>query len=207
MAPEPDPLLQKPGRIYIYDFAAGTLTQTGVYEEIGVSGNIGFSWSPNDQYIYSSNFNLHSLKEGNSITVHDGNTGAKIQNFASAGRNDEACWTWVSLDRSKLYVASFAENVISVFDIGADNKLVKTLTPNFFTRAGNPPMGDTKDMYQTSDGYLYVAGSFQTHTIAVFKMAGSGALSETSGSPYAVPSSAGKTKEQHAYLGLTGFEK
>lgn len=207
MTPDADLTKQKPGRLYTYNFSGGGLTQTGMFEEAGVSGTIGFSWSPNDQYIYLTNFNIHSSKEDNSVTVHDGTTAAKVQNFSSAGRNDEACWTWVSLDRSKLYVVSFAENVVSVFDIGADNKLVKTLTPNFFARAGNPPMGDSKDLYQTNDGYLYVSGAFQTHSVAVFKMAASGSLSEVSGSPYAIPSSAGKTKEQHAFLGLTGFEK
>jgi hypothetical protein len=35
-APDADLSLQKPGRLYIYDFAAGNLTQTGVYEEEGV---------------------------------------------------------------------------------------------------------------------------------------------------------------------------
>jgi len=177
-----------------------------MFEEAGISGIIGFSWSPNDQYIYLTNFNIHSSKEANSVTVHDGITAAKVQNFGTAGRNDEACWTWVSLDKSKLYVVSFAENVVSVFDIGADNKLVKTLTPNFFARAGNPPMADSKDLYQTNDGYLYVSGAFQTHSVAVFKMAASGALTEVSGSPYAIPSSVGKTKDQHAFLGFTGFE-
>jgi len=206
MAPEPNPDLQKSSRLYIYNFSGGTLTQTGVYQEPGVSGSIGFSWSPNDKYIYLSNFNLHSSKEANSVTVHDGSTGVKIQNFASGGRNDEACWTWVSLDRSKLYVVSFAENIVSVFGIASDNKLTNILTPNFFTRAGNPPMGDSKDIYQAND-YLYVAGSFQSHTIAVFKIAGSGALTEISGSPFPVPSSIGKTKDQQAYLGLTGFDK
>ena len=178
-----------------------------MYEEAGVSGSIGLSWSPNDQYVYLSNFNLQSSKEENSVTVHDGNTAEKIQNFGSADRNDEACWTWVSNDKSHLYVVSFAQNVISVFNIGSDDKLEKSLDPNFFARKGNPPMGDTKDMYQSGDGYLYASGSFQTHSIAAFKTAGSGALTEISGSPYAVPSSVGKTKEQHAYLGLTGFDK
>jgi len=206
MTPDPILELQKPGRLYIYDFSDGTLTPTGTYEEVGISGNIGFSWSPNGKYIYASNFNLHSSKEDNSVTVLDGNTGAKLQNFESGNRNDEACWTWVSNNKSKLYVVSFAENVVSVFDIAADNKLHKTLSPNYFTRAGNIPMGDSKDMYQADD-YLYVSGAFQTHTLSVFKMSNSGALNELSGSPYAVPSSIGKTKEQHAYLGLTGFEK
>lgn len=199
--------LQRPGRLYIYDFSDGNLTQTGKFEEEGISGNIGFSWSPNDKYIYLSNFNLHSSKEKNSLTVHDGTTAAKVQNFATAGRNDEGCWTWVSLDKQHLYVASFGENVVSVFDIKSDGKIAKTLDPNFFTRRGGLPMGDTKDMHETPDGYLYVAGAFQSHTITTYKKASDGALSEVSGSPYAVPSSVGKTKEQHAYLGLTGFER
>ncbi|MFN2439507.1 MAG: hypothetical protein ABR503_09940 [Chitinophagaceae bacterium] len=208
MVDDPDLSKQKPGRLYIYDFSAGNLTQTGVYEESGVSGNIGFSWSPNDQYIYLSNFNLHSSKEANSVTVHHGTTAAKLQNFASAGRNDEACWTWVSNDKSKLYVASFGENTVSVFDILGTNLLAKTLTPNFFYRRGNLPMGDTKDMHE-ADGYLYVSGAFQSHTVSIFKTSSSGVLSElfVGASPYYVPTSVGKTKEQHAYLGLTGFDR
>lgn len=207
MTPDSDLTLQKPGRLYVYSFAGGALTQTGLYEETGVSGNIGISWSPNGQYIYMANFNLHSSKEDNSLTVHDGTTGAKIQNFATGGRNDEGCWTLVSRDNKKLFVASFGENVVSVFDIGADNKLSQSLTPNLFGRQGGIPPGDTKDMYETPGSYLYVLGAFQSHSVATFKVAANGALTEESGSPYRVPSSAGKTKEQHAFLGLTGFEK
>ena len=204
--PEPDLNLQKPGRLYVYSFAGGTLTQTGLYEETGVSGNIGISWSPNGQYIYMANFNLHSSKEGNSLTVHDGTTAAKIQNFPTGERNDEACWTLVSRDKTKLFVASFTENIVSVFDIGADNKLSKSLNPNFFLRSGVPEE-DTKDMYETPGNFLYVSGAFQSHSVSTFKIAANGALTEESGSPYRVPSSVGKTKEQHAFLGLTGFEK
>jgi hypothetical protein len=202
---DPDLKLQRAGRLYIYNFSAGNLIETGKFEEEGISGNIGFSWSPNDKYIYLSNFNLHSSKESNSLTVHDGTTAAKVQNFATAGRNDEGCWTWVSLDKRHLYVASFGENVVSVFDIKNDGKIAKTLDPNFFARRGGIPMGDTKDMHESPDGYLYVAGAFQSHTITTYKKASNGALTEVAGSPYAVPSSVGKTKVQHAYLGLTGF--
>jgi hypothetical protein len=35
----------------------------------------------------------------------------------------------------------------------------------------------------------------------------SGVLTEIANSPYYVPSSIGKSKEEHAYLGLTGFDK
>lgn len=205
--PEPDLAKQKPGRLYIYAFAAGTLSQTGVFEEAGISGNIGFSWSPNDQYIYLSNFNLHSSKEASSLTVHNATTAAKVQNFATAGRNDEGCWTWVSLDKSKLYVASFGENVVSSFSILGSNLVAKTIEPNFFKRRGNLPEGDTKDMYETSDGFLYVSGAFQSHTITTFKTYPGGGLIEVPGSPYYVPTSVGKSKDEHAYLGLTGFDK
>lgn len=204
---DPDLTLQRPGRLYIYDFSAGHLTQTGEFQEEGISGNIGISWSPNDQYVYMTNFNLHSSKENNSLTIHDGTTATKVQNFATAGRNDEGCWTWVSLDEQHLYVASFNENVVSVFDIKNDGKIAQTLDPNFFTRRGDIPAGDTKDMHGTPDGFLYVSGAFQSHTVTTYKKGANGALTEISGSPYAVPSSAGKTKDQHAYLGLTGFEK
>lgn len=199
--------LQHPGRLNIYDFANGILSITGIYDEAGVSGNIGISWSPDDKYVYMSNFNLHSSQEGKSLTVHDGNTADLMQNFATAGRNDEGCWTWVGLDKSKLYVASFGENVISVFDILGSRLLDKSLDPNFFPRKGNIPPGDTKDMHETYDGYLYVSGAFQSHTIATYKTSHSGALTEIAHSPYFVPTSQGKTKEEHAYLGLTGFDR
>ncbi len=205
--PDADLSLQKPGRLYIYDFSEGSLSQAGMFEEEGISGNIGLSWSPNDNYIYQSNFNLHSSKEANSLTVHDGTTGAKVQNFATAGRNDEGCWTWVSIDKNKLYVASFGANVVSAFTILSDNLLEKTLDPNFFKRSGELPTGDTKDMHETSDGYLFVSGAFQSHTVTTFKTSSDGMLSEISHSPYYVPTSLGKAKEEHAYLGLTGFDR
>jgi 6-phosphogluconolactonase (cycloisomerase 2 family) len=207
MTPDADLTKQKPGRLYIYNFSGGSLAQTGMFEEAGVSGNIGFSWSPNDQYIYLTNFNLHSSKEANSVTVHDGATAAKVQNLASGGRNDEACWSWVSFDKTKLFAASFGENIVSVYNIDADNKLTTSLTPNFFARSGGLPMGDTKDMHESADGYLNVVGAYQSHTITTFRIASNGSLSEVAGSPYSIPSSAGKTKDQHAFLGLTGFDK
>lgn len=205
--PDADLALQKPGRLYIYDFSDGNLSQTGMFEEEGISGNIGISWSPNDQYIYMSNFNLHSSKESNSLTVHNGTTGEKLQNFATAGRNDEGCWTWVSIDRHKLYVASFGANGISSFTIKSDNLLEKTLDPNFFMRRGDLPTGDTKDMHETTDGHLFVTGAFQSHTVTTFSTSSNGTLTEINHSPYYVPTSFGKSKEDHSYLGLTGIDK
>ncbi len=204
--PEPDLALQKPGRLYIYSFADGAMTQTGMYEEVGVSGNIGFSWSPNGSLIYLTNFNLHSSKEDYSVTVHNSTTAALVQHFATGMRNDENCWTWVSNDKTKLFTAAFTENTVSVFDIAGDGKLSVSLTPNYFLRSGVPEE-DTKDLYQSLDGYLYNSGAFMSHTVTTFKVAGNGALTEISGSPYKVPSSVGKSKLEHAYIGLTGFDK
>lgn len=203
---EPDLTLQKPGRLYIYSFAGGNMSQTGMYEETGVSGNIGFSWSPNGAYIYLTNFNLHSSKEDYSVTVHNSTTAALVQHFPTGMRNDENCWTWVSNDKTKLFTAAFTENTVSVFDIAGDGKLSVSLSPNYFPRSGVPEE-DTKDMYQSSDGYLYVSGAFQSHTITTFKVGANGALTENAGSPYKVPSSVGKSKLEHAYIGLTGFDK
>lgn len=208
MTNDADLTLQKPSRLFTYDFNGGNLTQTGMYEEAGVSGSIGFSWSPNQQYIYLSNFNLHSSKEDKSVTVHNAGNAAMMQNFATgAARNDEACWTWVSNDKSKLFVVSFSSNEVSVFDIGADGRLAKSLNPNYFARQGGIPMADSKDLYQASDGYLYVSGAFKTHSVAAFRVGGNGALTELPASPYRVPSSAGKTDMEHAFIGLTGFDK
>lgn len=142
-APDADLSLQRPGRLYLYGFSNGSLSQTGMYEEQGVSGNIGLSWSPNDQYVYMTNFNLHSSVEDNSVTVHDGTTAAKGQNFPTSDRNDEACWTWVSLDRQRLFTASFTSNAVSTFDIGGDGKLSVSLNPNSVVRRG-VPMPDTQ---------------------------------------------------------------
>lgn len=206
LAPDADLTVQEPGRLYLYSFSAGTLTQTGLFEEEGVSGQIGVSWSPNNQYVYVTNFNLHSSKEDNSVTVHDGTTAAKVQNFPSGIRNDEACWTLVSLDQRRLFTASFASNEVSTFDIAGDGTLSVSLNPNSVVRR-NVPMPDTKDMYQTPDGFLYVAGAFLSHTVSVFRIGGDGALTEEPGSPYAVPSSAGTTSDQQAFIGLIGFER
>ncbi|MEJ7739402.1 MAG: hypothetical protein WKF97_18405 [Chitinophagaceae bacterium] len=207
MVTDPSLLKQRPGRLYIYNFSAGSLSQTGMYEKTGVSGNIGISWSPNDQYIYMANFNLHSSVENHSLTVHNGTTAAQVQNFATSDRNDEGCWTWVSLDKSKLYVASFGTNGISSFTILPNNLLANTLGNNFFKKRGNLPTGDAKDMHETSDGYLYNVGAFQSHTVSTFRTSASGVLKEITNSPYYVPTSIGKSKEQHAYLGFTGFDK
>ncbi len=112
----------------------------------------------------------------------------------------------MSRDRTKLFTVGFTGNDISTFDIGTDGRLTASLNPNFVTRRAAPPQ-DSKEPYQSADGYLYVAGAFKSHTVAIFRVAANGALTELPGSPFAVPSSANKTNMQQAYIGLTGFDK
>ncbi|MDQ6762323.1 MAG: hypothetical protein M3015_06820 [Bacteroidota bacterium] len=208
LTPSPNVSLQKPGRLYVYDFSNGELTQTGLFQEEGISGNIGLSWSPNQKYIYMANFNITLAKGDNSVTVHDGNTAEKLQNFATGSTtdNDEACWTHITPDNKRLYVSSFTGNIVSLFNIGSDDKLSVSLTPNFVKRR-NVPMPDTKDIYEGSGGFLYVNGAFQSHSVTVFKMQGDGSLIEQPGSPYHIPSSAGKTSMEQSFIGLIGFDK
>jgi hypothetical protein len=86
------------------------------------------------------------------------------------------------------------------------NLLAKTLEPNFFHKKGNLPDGDAKDLHEAG-GYLYNTGAFQSHTVSTFRTSMSGVLTEIARSPYYVPTSIGKSKDEHAYLGLTGFDK
>ena len=94
-----------------------------------------------------------------------------------------------------------------MFSILGSNLVAKTLEPNFFQKRGNLPIGDAKDLHETSDGYLYNVGAYQSHTVSTFRTSASGVLTEVANSPYYVPTSIGKSKEEHAYLGLTGFDK
>ncbi|WP_196893145.1 lactonase family protein [Aureivirga marina] len=204
---EPDPALQQPSRVYFYDFSGGMLSQTAYFEEEGISGSIGCSWSPNDAYLYVANFNLTADKEANSLTVL-GTDASKAQNFATGDRNDEACWTYVGNNQLNLFVSSFGENIVSSFEIDQMTGLVsKTLNPNFWGRRGNVPPGDTKDMYEFYDNRLYVSGALKTHEISIYHVRGDGKLHEIKHSPFVIPSSRNRSSYDNAFLGLIGFER
>lgn len=69
------------------------------------------------------------------------------------------------------------------------------------------PVGNAKDIHESSDEYLYDVGAFQSHTVSTFRTSASGVLTEIANSLYYIPTSTGKSKEELAYLGLTGFDK
>src|SRR5262245_8183199 len=129
----------------------------------GVSGDVGFSWNPEGNRIYVSNF------RGNAITVFDVDKqtgGVKQIGAAHPTQGTASCWTAISADGKTLYVANFVSNSISAFDVHADGKLK---LPGTTKRRGatNP---DTIDMVISKDGrFLYVVAS-GAREIAVFSI-------------------------------------
>ncbi len=203
--------LQVPGRLYVYSFNGGVLKQTGKYEETGVSGNTGSSWSPNGRYVYMTNAN--SVSQDHDLTVHDGVNAAKVQHFSTssvAQHKDEVCWSLVSLDGKRFYTASTGTNEITVFDIGNDGRLSKSLPKNVFPLNGISGE-DAKDMYETP-GFLYVLGALRSHSVTAFRTASDGTLTQA-GLPYRIPSLAGAKlaesggADEIGLQGLTGFER
>ncbi|WP_196888565.1 hypothetical protein [Aureivirga sp. CE67] len=205
---DPDPNVQQPSRVYVYDFNAGMLTESSVFEEEGISGTIGCSWSNNNNYLYVANSNVSADKNNNSITVLQSSDLSKVQNFATGNNNGHASWTCVSSNNLDFFTSSFTDNFVSSFKIDqTTNLLEKTLTPNYFRRNGNIPAGDTKDMFQFYDNKLYVSGAVNTHEISYFQIKGDGNLEEHRHSPFVIPSTANTMSYDNAFLGLTGFER
>ena len=137
----------------------------------GASGDVGFSWNPEGNRVYVSNF------RGSAVTVFDVDkqTGALKQIGAAHPTHGSAsCWTALSSDGRTLYVANFVSNSVSVFDVNADGKL--TLVGTTKRRGATVP--DTKDLQISKDGkFLYVVAS-GAREIAVFSIAGDRTLSE-----------------------------
>jgi 6-phosphogluconolactonase (cycloisomerase 2 family) len=137
----------------------------------GASGVVGFSWSPDSNRVYVSNF------RGSSVIVYDVDkkTGGVKQMSEPYGNAEKAaCWTAITADGKTLYVANFVSNSISSFEVGADGKLaLLATTPR---RGGTDP--DTKDIEISKDGkYLYAVAS-GAKEIAVFRIGDKGKLTE-----------------------------
>lgn len=78
---------QQPARVYVYDFnsTSGNATNPRFFEEAGVAGSIGFSWSPvsGRDLLYVSNFNLAEDKLDYGVTVLEATSQSvvSVQNF------------------------------------------------------------------------------------------------------------------------------
>ncbi|WP_133407721.1 beta-propeller fold lactonase family protein [Parashewanella tropica] len=209
------PLLaeQKPSRVYVYNFDAenGEVSNVRHFEKEGVAGTIGINFAKGvNDVIHASNFNLINSLSDHGLTVlkvadtevtmmESGNTG-------EANQHDEACWTVLNPDGTRLYVSSFGANVVTPFSINTDGSMNKTLP--YEARGDNTPSGDTKEMWVSPDDkYVYVLGAFQTFTLNRFKVTEDGLdyldqyiYEETKDARG--DDSAGK----YNFLGLTGFD-
>jgi len=125
------------------------------------SGDVGFSWNPEGNRVYVSNF------RGSAITVFDVDKqtgGVKQIGTAYPTNESAACWTALSADGKTIYVANFVSNSISAFDVKPDGKLILLGT----TKRRGATTPDTKDIQITKDGkFLYVLAS-GAREIAVF---------------------------------------
>ncbi|GJM43634.1 MAG: hypothetical protein DHS20C21_04760 [Gemmatimonadota bacterium] len=208
------PTHQKPSRVYVYDFDARTGSTSGrrYFEEDGISGSIGFSWDRNTSTLFVSNFNLVESKRDHSLTVlrDDGRSVRKVAAFGTGDGSDidEACWTTLSPDGTKLYVSSFGGNLISEFDVdrsGNVHKVGRGSETVYASRKEGTPAGDTKDMYITSDGrHLYVLGAYQTFTVSRFALSNTGAPTFTQEVKVEAANRMGAGS--YNFLGLAGYD-
>ncbi|MEP4380015.1 MAG: hypothetical protein ABJ215_13840 [Alphaproteobacteria bacterium] len=210
-----NPTAQKPSRVYVYDFdkGAGSVSNARYFEEQGIAGSIGFSWDKTSSTLFVSNFNLTLEKRDNSLTVlrDDGRSVTKVAKFGTGIGDDidEACWTTLSPDGTKLYLSSFGGNLISEFDVAPGGKVSKVgsgADTTFARRKPGTPAGDTKDMYITDDGkFMYVLGAFQTFTVSRFDLESPGSLKFAREARVGTATRSGAGA--YNFLGLTGFDK
>ena len=156
--------------------------------------------------MFVSNFNLIPAKRDNSVTVLTDNSGSvtKSANYGvtTASGINEACWTALNSTGDKLYVASFATDLISTFNVGSSGLTFN----NAVARSGTAPAGDSKDIYVTPDDrYLYNLGSFQSFSINGFTITGN-SVNYKSQTFLSTTSSGLGTPGKYNFLGLMGFD-
>lgn len=200
---------QHPSRIYVYDFVNGIISGERFFEELGISGSIGLNWArSSNSVLHASNFNLIPTKRDNSLTVltDNGATVTKTDNYNTAEVDDidEACWTLLSPDGDRLYVASFGANTISSFGVDGSGNITSEAVVT--VREDNAPAGDSKDMYITSDNrYLYNLGAFQSFSINKFNIEGS-TISYDNQKVFQTTSSSVGNAGEFNFLGLVGYD-
>ncbi|MCL1079433.1 hypothetical protein D5R81_11525 [Parashewanella spongiae] len=213
---------QRESKIYVYDFDAmtGAILNNRREKGIeGIAGTIGISWGhESSDIIYASNFNLSKdLRKDWGLTVFDDSDGISLKNpkfgghFPTAPDDDidEACWTAVSPDGSRLYVSSFGTNVISFYKIKSNDVIDDLIS--FTRRRDTAPAGDTKDMYITPDNkYLYSIGAFESFSMNTFEITESGLeyksqyiFDETKPNENETPED---YRGRYNFLGLAGFD-
>jgi 6-phosphogluconolactonase len=138
----------------------------------GASGVVGYSWSPDSNRLFVSNFRGSAI-----VTFNvDPMTGA-LHQMGDALPNGEqaACWTAISADGKTLYAANFVSNSISVYDVATDGQLKLLSTTKRRTSMNGP---DTKDITLSADGKTLYAVASGAREIAVFQVNADRSLTE-----------------------------
>ncbi len=158
----------KVGKEGMLSAVPGSPMKTGEF-----SGNVGFSWHPNDKHVFVSTFRgsgvvTFNVEPGTMKLTRGANT--------SDGQN-AACWTTISKDGQFLYVANYASNSISTHAIGMNG----ALTPIGVTKLSGLMSPDTKDLRLSPDGeFLYAIATTSRH-IHAFKIGANGVPTELGG--------------------------
>lgn len=175
----PKPILKetRPSRTYMYSFNNGKISNPRYFEEEGLIGAVGFHWSKNSDMIYVTNFNLvpEKIDQGLMILKDDQTKLSKIKTFVTGidGNVDEACWTAISPDEKRLYVCSFATNVLGVYELDSAGMVTKNIA--FSKRGDNAPAEDSKDIYITPDNkYAYMLGALASYSVNRFDISEKG---------------------------------
>lgn len=198
---------QHPSRVYVYDFANGSISKKRYFEEEGISGSIGFSWAKTDHSkLYVSNFNLIPSKRNNSVTLlsDNGSSVSKTANLdaTSTAAINESCWTALNQAGDQLYVASFQTNLVSSFDISGSNLKLNTAE----ARKDLAPHGDSKEIWISSDNkYLYNIGALQSFSMNIFDISGNTITYRSQKILNTISAGAG-IAGKYNFLGLTGFD-
>ena len=173
----PDRKEIRPSRVYVYDFANGNVSHRRFFEEAGIAGSVGFDWGPHANLLYVTNFSVIDAKSDNGLTLlrDDQDKITKIAHFATGQTNpkdvDEACWSVLSPGKDKLYVVSYASNVITPFKLDKATGQVLGRLPLITRGSGYAPPNDSKDAVISSDGkHMYWLGAFQSYSINLYDL-------------------------------------
>ncbi|MFM9874107.1 MAG: lactonase family protein [Fimbriimonadaceae bacterium] len=145
--------------------APGSPQTTGEF-----SGDVGFSWHPNGNHLFVSNFRGSGI-----VTFNVDSNSMELSRGAKTGDGESAaCWTTISNDGKFLYVANYASNSVSTFGVGMKG----ALSPIGVTKLSGHSSPDIKDLTLSPDGrFLYAIATTDRH-IHAFKIGENGVPTE-----------------------------
>ena len=204
----------KPSQVVVYNMSQSISNPNPAfnrqsYSEAGICNTVAFYWSPNDKFIYTTNANLVTEKNDNSVTTLQVLPSLKkIQNFSTANDyNVAACWIYVDPILQLVFVSSSNANAISVFKNDLNNGLIPINNAigndTYFITLPNNSQDNTELL--SLDNFLFTLKSFSDYSILSFQISADGQLTKIDTKP--VIQTPIKSKLAYNFLGLKGFKK